>query len=320
MDPTYKCIKAHSNSSVNALALLENTGFMLTGGGNDGLIKLTHIDGEVLPFPKEHSGSINAVDYLDELIASGGENDSIVLWDLVKQCKLKKFRTDPSSILNNSVMDVNVHKDLLISCGTNCQLNFHDLKASNINKPIMILKDATDSLTSFNYCSSQYQVIAGSLDGKVYKYDLRNSQVYIEMIDGSHSSGILDVSVYKDKLLLTFENGVVKLVDREDMNTVNEIHRSDKILTYRMNSILMDDYHSATKKYIVSGSEIGEVGLWEINGKNSEVENHRKLRPDSIDPKNSNMQLLNIVKFLPSSNRLVSSSGDGRLHIWDNVV
>ena len=293
---------------------------MLTGGGNDGLIKLTHFDGEVLQFPKEHLGSINSVDYLDELIVSGGENDSIVLWDLVKQCKLKKFRTDPTSILNNSVMDVEVHKDLLLLCGTNCQLNFHDLKASNTNKPIMILKDATDSLTSFNYYSLQYQVITGSLDGKVYKYDLRKSEVSIETIDGSPSLGIMDVSVYEDKLLLTFENGTVKLVDREEMNTVNEIHRSDETLNYRINSILIDDYHSAAKKYIVSGSETGEVGLWEIHGKNSEVEIHRNLKPESINPRDSNLKLLNIVKFLSASNRLVSSSGDGSLHIWDNVV
>lgn len=314
----YKSIKVHSNSSINALSTIGGTNFILTGGGNDNLVKLTHLeDEEVFEFPKEHLGSINSIDHLDELVVSSGEYDTLVLWDLMKRYKLNKYKTDPISILNNSIMDAKIYKDLLILCGTNCQLNFHDLRASQL-KPITILKDSTDSLTLFDYCPSTYSVSAASLDGKVYSYDLRKSEV--QYSSESKEDSILDLVIYDKYLLLTFESGKVQLVNMNDKEV--ECERNGGLLNHRVNSILIDCYYDGKKKYIASGSETGQINLWrwsmDENKTTDKINNFEFFK--AMKTKNKSLNLLNTVRFVNSSNRLISSSGDGIVHIWDNVI
>ncbi|KAL7665201.1 Anaphase-promoting complex subunit 4 WD40 domain-containing protein [[Candida] zeylanoides] len=313
-----RSIRAHTNSSINALAALENTDFILTGGGNDGLLKLTHTDGEILSFPKEHSGALNAIDYLDETVVSGGTNDSIVLWDLVRQCKTRKLKTDPVSIVHNEVMDLSLQADMLISCGTNRQLNFHDLK-SNSSRPVSICKDANDGLSSLDYCSQSYSVYAGSLDGKVYTYDIRQSQVYIDVTKpkvggGSHNDSIIDLRAYDKQLLITFESGELQLVNTDTMYTVSQTlvpHNSPTKLTYKVNAILIDDLHHASRRYVVSGSQQKQLNLWRLD---------ENAKAKSLKPWTASSDLLNIVNYTKSANRMVCSSGDGFLHLWDNAL
>lgn len=316
----YKHLQVHKQA-VNALSVIENTDYILSGCA-DGRLALSHIDGEIINFPKEHSGSINSIDHVDETIFTGGSLDTIIQWDMVKQTKLNRFRTDSISAQNNDVMDIKVYGDILMSCGTNCQLNFHDLKNKQGGKPVWSLKHAEDALMTFDYCPQTNFVCAGSLDGRLYSYDLRRSDVIIDTIENEKiddvSTSILDVEIYQSYILISLENGKVQLRDLRNMAIVQEIQENR--VKHKFTSKLIEDYHSDKKQYLVSGSETGSLNIWslerKVKSRSPQIFKTLKTSPSS----QAEGAILSNIGFTRSSNRLVSSGGDGSIHIWDNVI
>ena len=93
----YRSFQAHNNSSINSLCLIKSTNFVLSGGGNDCLVRLHNLSNDHVQsttFPKEHITAVNSIDVSDsgEIFVSGG-GDTINVWDLVKQCKLMRFQS-----------------------------------------------------------------------------------------------------------------------------------------------------------------------------------------------------------------------------------
>ncbi|CUM53652.1 uncharacterized protein AC631_00798 [Debaryomyces fabryi] len=316
----YRSFQAHNNSSINSLCLIKSTNFVLSGGGNDCLIRLHNLNNDSVQsttFPKEHITAVNSIDVSSsgETFVSGG-GDTINVWDLVKQCKLMRYQSINDQI-RDEVYDCKILNDsLVVSCGTNCFVNFHDLRQPKRTKPIYSVKAGNDNLNSLDYNPISKVLSVGSLDGRLTRIDLRNQEV---IRDTFECGGLLNVRLCpRDMTLITFENGKLKLCDSNDLLINSEVTLSNDKLTYRIASDVIKDYYSDTE-YIMSGSETGIVYLWKHNPTDQTVSEFKILEPPLLQYTDKS-RILSVVKFIASSNRLICSSENGLLHIWENVL
>lgn len=316
----YRSFQAHNNSSINSLCLIKSTNFVLSGGGNDCLIRLHNLNNDSVQsttFPKEHITAVNSIDVSSsgETFVSGG-GDTINVWDLVKQCKLMRYQSINDQI-RDEVYDCKILNDsLVVSCGTNCFVNFHDLRQPKRTKPIYSVKAGNDNLNSLDYNPISKVLSVGSLDGRLTRIDLRNQEV---IRDTFECGGLLNVRLCpRDMTLITFENGKLKLCDSNDLLIKSEVTLSNDKLTYRIASDVIKDYYSDTE-YIMSGSETGIVYLWKHNPTDQTVSEFKILEPPLLQYTDKS-RILSVVKFIASSNRLICSSENGLLHIWENVL
>lgn len=316
----YRSFQAHTNSSINSLCLIKSTNFVLSGGGNDCLIRLHNLNNENVQsttFPKEHITAVNSIDVSNsgETFVSGG-GDTINVWDLVRQCKLMRYQSINDQI-RDEVFDCKILNDsLVVSCGTNCFVNFHDLRQPKRTRPIYSVKAGNDNLNSLDYNPISKVLSVASLDGRLSRIDLRNQEIIRDLFE---CGGLLNVRLCpNDMTLITFEDGTLKLCDSNDLQTKTEVTLSKDKLTYRITSDVIKDYYSDTE-YIISGSEIGVVYMWERNPMDQTATAFKILEPPLLQSPDKS-RILSVVKYISSSNRLICSSENGFLHIWENVL
>lgn len=321
----YNHFQAHPNSSINSLCLVKNTNFVLTGGGNDCLVKLHNLDEGLsehetnsITFPKSHTNSINAINTSssnDFFITAS--NDIISTFDLVKQTKLHVNTnaptndiTVPPSQVRDQVLDCKVLLDsMIVACGVNHHLNFFDLKQPQMKKPVYSINLGEDNLNSLDFTDPPTEISVASSNGKLYSVDLRNQKVITDSFD---SNCIVNVSKYQPDLnLLRFSNGVMTLFD----STTNEKLALTPITrekSYRLNAQLIPEIGC-----VVNGTEDGIVQTWQWNRAKHALSLFNELKIESINSTPEN--ILNNVQYDSSNNRLVCSSGSGQLHVWTGI-
>lgn len=108
-----------------------------------------------------HNGKVNAVSFNEEetVLASGSADMSVRLWDL------------KSVALPARERDKGAHSEL-----TSLLVN-----RSQQRLPLMVLEDGRDSITSLLIRGST--LIAGSVDGHVRTYDLRQGELRTDFFD-----------------------------------------------------------------------------------------------------------------------------------------
>ncbi|KAK6458416.1 WD40-repeat-containing domain protein [Scheffersomyces xylosifermentans] len=340
----YGYVRAYDNSSINSFSFVKssnNPNLVLTGGGNDYEIKLFRLespkedqtevckDGPMRVFPKIHSNSINALDCAQAgYVFVSSSNDQIVVVDMVTQKKLysvsnlpmKKAQDDDESLsltqsshARDEVLDCKfLTDDLVASCGVNHHLNMFDLRQSR-KAPVFSVNMGDDNLNSlgFNTVSDGQdytitQVSVGSSNGNLYSIDIRKQQLITDPFEDFGSI----VDVYREgsnRSVLTFDNGEVVLFNIENSTTESHFNIGKK-LNYKMNAEII-------KSYVLRGTDEGTVELNRLNGDVFE-----KMEIFSqLAPTDSAGRILNIVRYQDELNRVVSTSGNGIIHIWDDI-
>lgn len=87
------------------------------------------------------------------------------------------------------------------------------LYRSNSQKPIQVLKEATDAVTDIHFAHDDTFIYTASIDGHIRSYDLRNKRVIQDNVGGSVTS--IDLS--KDGLcvLANTLQDTIRLIDRD---------------------------------------------------------------------------------------------------------
>lgn len=311
----YNYIHAHQNSSINSVAHIECTNFVLTGGGNDCSVKLHNLS-ECLSttLPREHTRAINSISLSQskEFFCSASQ-DNIVIWDLVKHMKINRVQATNDQT-RDQILDCKIlNNNIIVSCGTNYRLNFFDLRQANKVRPLHSITIGNDNLNTMDFLSN-YVLSIGSSNGNLYSVDLRNQEI---ITDKFENGSIVSIDALDDSCLLQFENGLAKFFDLKKEETRFEINTFQDPINYKTNSLIIKDYYKEEIKYIISGSEEGCINLWQ-----GERESFRKY--NSLEIKSHELSkeslIINNVRFDSTKNRIVGASGSGMLHIWDNVL
>ena len=114
---------------------------------------------------------------------SGGGDKTVFLWDVATAQTVRRFGGAPGSHAGK-VECTSFGGDgdnVVISGSYDSSVRFWDTKSQN-NRPIMVLDDAKDSVSSL--AVAEHQIFTGSIDGRLRKYDLRAGMMSVDVVGG----------------------------------------------------------------------------------------------------------------------------------------
>ena len=222
--------------------------------------------------------------------ASCGGDKSAFVWDVASGKVIKKYQGH-----DHRVNAVKFNKDdtVLVSAGYDKKICTWDLR-SHAWTPIQTMSHCKDSITSLQVTDAL--IIAGSVDGCVRMYDLRNGMLFC---DNLHEP-VTCVSLSNDGncLLASCLDSTIRLIEKDSGGLLNQ-YRGHKNEAYPLSSCL-----SSCDAYVLSGSEDGKVYAWDL------VEGTVVQRLDG------HTKTVSSVAYHPKDALMVSVSHDGTGRVW----
>ncbi|KAI0146335.1 WD40-repeat-containing domain protein [Xylariaceae sp. FL1272] len=220
--------------------------------------------------------------------ASAGGDRSVFLWDVSTAQTLRRFGaggTSGHTARVNAVCFAGEDDSVLISGGLDATVRLWDVK-SGAQKPMQILQDAKDAISSIAVCGEQ--IVTGSVDGRVRSYDVRIGRCTTDVIGPSITS------LYPTKdgkaVLVSGLDSKVRLMDREtgeclkmysDPGFKNEELRVQAILGGKEQYVLAGDEMTATQ----GQNGEGRIWVWDILTGEKKAEVHVPWGPVASEPR-----------------------------------
>ncbi|XP_024001648.2 WD repeat domain-containing protein 83, partial [Salvelinus sp. IW2-2015] len=159
--------------------------------------------------------------------------------------------------------------------------------------PIQILDEAQDGVSSLKV--SEHELLTGSVDGRVRRYDLRMGQLHVDFIN----SPITCVCFSADAqcTLTSSLDSTVRLLDKSTGEMLGE-YTGHKMKGYKLDCCL-----SSKDTHVLSCSEDGHVYCWDL------VEGYLTLKLPV------GKAVVQSLSFHPSETRLLTAM-EGRVQVW----
>lgn len=184
-----------------------------------------------------------------QIISCSGDK-SVILWDVSTGQSLRRLRGHAGSVTcihfnEESTVGVSGGKDNCICCW--------DMR-SRSNEPIQVLSNARDCVTSIKI--TDHEILAGSLDSCIRRYDLRNAKLITDFLGDS----VTCVSYSKDGqcILASCADNSVRLIDKLTGEMLCE-YTGHKTQDVRVESSI-----NSKDNMVVSGSLSGEIYFWDL--------------------------------------------------------
>ncbi|KAL9940911.1 hypothetical protein V8E36_000399 [Tilletia maclaganii] len=213
-----------------------------------------------------HSHDVHALDIAPDnaTFASGGEDKSVLVWDVATANILRRFNAHVGRINDvrfagsssgeaQHAASVALGNSTLIASGFDTVVRIYDLRAQNW-RPIMEMKDAKDSITTLAVGKSI--IFSGSSDGVVRSYDLRKG----ELREDVFNKPIISLSPNRNRslLLVSTLDSTHRILDLSD-GAVLQTLKGHRNSTYRCHSVFSPDEGS-----VLAGDETGILWRWDV--------------------------------------------------------
>ena len=198
----------------------------------------------------------------------------------------------------------------LYGCGTVSKWllsTMSNIRSQN-RTPIQVLEDAKDSITSIQI--KNYEIITGSVDGRLRTYDLRAGQLSTDVVGRiAHLLESLTpidpiTSVWQSYdnncILVSTLDSTMRLFDKANGGLL-QTFKGHKNTEYRIRSCL-----GAADKYVVSGSEDGRFITWDLVTGNIVAE----------APAHDG-RVVTCVSYHPTKRQAMTSGVDGSVMVWE---
>ncbi|KAK9870591.1 hypothetical protein WA026_008153 [Henosepilachna vigintioctopunctata] len=183
-------------------------------------------------------------------IVSCSSDKSVILWDVSTGQPLRRYRGHASSV---KCVKFNEESTVIISGSLDNSIMCWDVKSRN-TEPIQVLKDAKDCINSLRV--SDFEILAGSLDCTIRRYDLRNGSCHMDFLGAPVMS--VDFSHDGQCVLAGSTDNTIRLMDKNTGEMLAEYtgHNTDDM--HIESGIITSDDH------IISGSSTGELYIWDL--------------------------------------------------------
>lgn len=186
-------------------------------------------------------------------LVSCGMDKLVVIWDVSSGAAVRKYRGHAGTV---NTVRFNEDSSVAISGSIDGTVKIWDLKSKRY-EPIQILEEPKDSVTSIDV--SDHEILVGSADARVRRYDLRNGQLLTDTVG---SSSVASVSFTRDGqcILVGLTSGEpVRLFDKSTGEMLQEFLGHKNASGYRIEAVL-----DHTDRRVLSGSEDGCVYIWDL--------------------------------------------------------
>lgn len=177
----------------------------------------------------------------------------VYFWDVSTSRILRKFQGHFHRV---NCVDFNEEATVLVSGSFDSTIRVWDCR-SNIRTPIMVLEDGKDSISSVQVTG--HEIISGSIDGGIRIYDIRKGTLTIDRVPNPVTS--VRLSTDGNCLLASTLDNSLRLVDKETGELLNCYSAQNSL---RNNRYKIESTFSNTDSHVISGSETGEVLIWEL--------------------------------------------------------
>ncbi|XP_048473880.1 WD repeat domain-containing protein 83 [Rhincodon typus] len=183
-------------------------------------------------------------------ICSCGSDKTVVLWDVATGQLVRKFRGHGGKV---NCVQFNEESTVIVSGSIDTSVRCWDCR-SRTSQPIQILDEAKDGISSVKV--SDHEILSGSVDGRVRRYDLRMGQLFADFI----GSPITSVCFSKDSqcTLSSSLDSTLRLLDKETGELLGEY------TGHRNTDCKLDCCFNESDTHVVSGSEDGLVHFWDL--------------------------------------------------------
>lgn len=192
--------------------------------------------------------------------ASAGGDRNVFLWDVGTAQTIRRFGGNQGHTLRvNAVTFAGEGDSVLVSGGYDSSVRIWDIK-SQAMKPIMVLDDAKDSVSCVlaGVRGGEYEILTGSVDGRVRVYDLRAGSMEVDVI-GAPVTSLQRTRDGKGILVGSLDNSI-RLMDRDSGGLL----RSYKSESWENSEFRMWSCFGGNERWVLCGNE-------EVNGDNGEV-------------------------------------------------
>ncbi|KAL8720825.1 MAG: hypothetical protein Q9225_002379 [Loekoesia sp. 1 TL-2023] len=183
--------------------------------------------------------------------ASVGGDKQVFLWDVATARTLRRWAGHFGRV--NCVDFGGEEGSVVVSGSFDATVRLWDCKSQS-TKPIQIFEDSKDSVSSLHVLG--YEIIVGSVDGKMRLYDLRMGMMYVDTI-GYPITSVQQTSDGNAVLVSTLDS-VIRLIDKSNGQMLQS-YRGHTNKDYRIRSCL-----GLGDAAVISGSEDGKIYIWDL--------------------------------------------------------
>lgn len=183
-------------------------------------------------------------------LCSGGGDKAVVLWDVASGQVVRKFRGHAGKV---NTVQFNEEATVILSGSIDSSIRCWDCR-SRRPEPVQTLDEARDGISSVKV--SDHEILAGSVDGRVRRYDLRMGQLFSDYV----GSPITCTCFSRDGqcTLVSSLDSTLRLLDKDTGELLGE-YTGHKNQEYKLDCCL-----SERDTHVVSCSEDGKVYFWDL--------------------------------------------------------
>ena len=134
---------------------------------------------------------------------------------------------------------------------------------SKDTKPLMVMEEAKDGISDLRVPENGYEILAGSVDGRVRSYDIRMGRVTSDVMPGSVTS--VEMSRDGKTVLVGCLDGKIRVLDRNDGGVLRTFPGDGAADGYRNESLRLKSCFAVNEALVLSGSEgDGLVRAWDV--------------------------------------------------------
>jgi mitogen-activated protein kinase organizer 1 len=127
----------------------------------------------------------------------------------------------------------------------------------------MILEEAKDGISTLLVPGSGYEILSGSIDGRVRSYDIRMGRVTVDVVSAPVTS--LDISKDGKTILVGCLDGRIRMMDRTDGTCLRTFPPEGNSEAYKNDSLRLKSCFAINESIVLSGSENdGKVRGWDV--------------------------------------------------------
>ena len=187
-------------------------------------------------------------------ILSCGADRAVVLWEVGTGKTVRNYRQGHAGAVN--CVKFNEDSSLAVSGSVDGTAKCWDLR-SRRQEPVQTLGEATDTVATVDI--SDHEILTGSADCKIRRYDLRNGKM-ITYLTGLNPVTSARFSADGESILVNLCHGEpVKLFDKSSGELLQEFQGHSHKGDYRIDVCLDED-----NTHVAAGSEDGLCYVWNL--------------------------------------------------------
>ncbi|XP_049795271.1 WD repeat domain-containing protein 83 [Schistocerca nitens] len=184
-------------------------------------------------------------------LCSGGGDRIVVLWDVATGRPLRRLRGHAGRI---NCICFNEESSIIVSGSQDCTVRCWDIRCRQTRDAEMVLAESSDAVTSLFV--TDHEIVTGSLDGRVRRYDVRAGELVTDCV----AQPVTCVSQTRDGqcVVVSGADSTVRLLDRDTGELLGEYRGHD------VSGFTTESCVDNTDRHVLSGSADGHVYCWDL--------------------------------------------------------